>query len=59
MKCPDCGNRLIKISYRDGEYFCPNDNCPANIRTRELGHFTHHEYYGDTQEEINKQRFVN
>ena len=56
MKCPNCGKRLLKIEYRDGEYICPNDDCLANKKLREENHFTHAEFYGDTQEEINKQR---
>lgn len=54
-KCPDCGERLKKIPYHDGEYICANDKCPANIKEIKEGHFSHAEYYG-TQEEINKQK---
>ena len=56
-KCPDCGKILLKISYADKEYFCPNDDCPANIREKELGHAGHAEYYG-MQKEINKQKYL-
>ena len=56
-KCPDCGERLVKISGADSEYICSNDDCPANIRERKLGLAGHAEYYG-TQEEINKQKYL-
>jgi len=56
MKCPDCGGKLIKIGYTDGEYFCPNDDCPANIKRKKMGLSAHAEYYGDNQFEINKQK---
>ena len=54
-KCPDCGERLVKISGTDKEYICANNDCPANIKSNKDGIFSHVEYYG-TQEEINKQK---
>lgn len=56
-KCPDCGERLVKIPGTDKEYICANEDCPANKRRRKMMLFTHAEYYG-TQEEINKQGLV-
>ncbi len=45
MKCPACGNKLHKIAYMTGEYYCSNNDCPAFKRGSE--------WYGDTQSEIN------
>jgi len=56
-KCPDCGKILVHIPVTIQEYICANDECPANIRERELGHGGHVEYYG-TQKEINKQKYT-
>ena len=55
MKCPDCGKKLSRIEYTKNEYICINDDCLAN---KELRSSIHIEYYGDTQEEINKQKRV-
>jgi hypothetical protein len=54
MKCPDCGNRLFLI--HRGEYHCGNEECPAN--KQRLFRSAYVEYYGDNQEEINKQKRV-
>ena len=56
-KCPDCGERLVKITGANKEYICANDECPANIREQKCGYAGHVEYYG-TQKEINKQGLV-
>jgi len=56
-RCPDCGKRLVKIPGTDKEYICNDDDCPANIKERELGRAGSVEYYG-TQKEINKQKQI-
>jgi len=56
-KCPDCGERLVKISGTDKEYICANEDCPANVEDRKKGYVGHVEHYG-SQEEINKQKQI-
>lgn len=60
MKCPDCGKRLDEIKPPGGEFACNNNECPANIELKYMIGSNHGfvEYYGCTQEEINKQKRV-
>lgn len=55
MICPHCGKRLSRIEYTTNEYICTNDDCPSN---KTLRGSIHREYYGDTQDEINKQKNI-
>lgn len=50
MKCPACGKRLLSIRYGMGEYICDNPECPAKRDNTA----TNPEWYGNTQEQINK-----
>jgi hypothetical protein len=53
MKCPDCGQKLHGISpLGREEWVCDNYECPGN--KGEL--YGNAEYYGRTQQEINKQK---
>lgn len=51
MKCPRCGKRLLSIFRGSGEWICDNPDCPANKGTCSAAY---PEFYGHTQEEINK-----
>jgi len=60
MKCPYCGERLKSIHRGSGEWICANDDCPSNKPRQLYGgrgpvtSSTYTEFYGFTQEEINK-----
>jgi hypothetical protein len=57
MHCPDCG-RALKNIFRREEWLCINPECPSNTRA-DIGFCgAGAEYYGITQEEINKQKRV-
>ena len=60
MKCPDCGQKLFELIPPGNEFVCHNENCPANIQFKKTVNTPALiEYYGKTQEEINKQKVIN
>lgn len=49
MRCPECGKRLHKIPYMDGEYVCHNEECST------MDGANPQEFYGITQKEIDER----
>lgn len=53
MKCPACKKRLVLVNpVQTGEYICPDEDCPGND---EIG--VYQEYYGTSQEEIDRSKY--